>query len=296
MKVARLLVLALALFTSACGDPARSSLERAAKDYWGASERKDYERMASYFFPTKVATMGGMAGTVTTLRQQMTFFSITSWTVDKVQIHRQNDSIVYGSVALTFESDRKSQVDGKVTHLKSETGMVAHSDDGGQTWKFVGVTPVERDAMLTLAPNLLQVLDIPKERLYTMEDGVWKPFRVNGDDGQQDKKEISAPAPAVFFDLPDMLVNLNSTGQRKASFLKLSVSLELERADDLPRVQAAMPAIIDNFQTYLKGLRVEDLRGSGGIYKLRSELLERVNASAKPVKVADVLFKEMLVQ
>lgn len=106
--------------------------------------------------------------------------------------------------------------------------------------------------------------------------------------------EQTAP-PAVFFDLPDLLVNLNTTG-RKASFLKLSVSLELQNAADIPRLKAVMPRIIDNFQVYLRELRVEDLRGSGGIYRLREELLARVNAAAAPVKITDVLFKEMLVQ
>ena len=109
-------------------------------------------------------------------------------------------------------------------------------------------------------------------------------------------KEKAPPAPtAVFYDLPDLLVNLN-TGSRKPSFLKLSVSLELERAEDLPRLQSVMPRIIDNFQVYLRELRVEDLRGSSGIYRLREELLTRVNAAVAPVKVTDVLFKEMLVQ
>jgi flagellar protein FliL len=110
------------------------------------------------------------------------------------------------------------------------------------------------------------------------------------------EKPAAAAAPvAVFFDLPDLLVNLNTTG-RKASFLKLSVSLELERADDLARLQAVMPRIIDNFQVYLRELRVEDLRGSSGIYRLREELLTRVNTAVAPIKVHDVLFKEMLVQ
>ena len=105
----------------------------------------------------------------------------------------------------------------------------------------------------------------------------------------------AAPPPAVFYDLPDLLVNLNTNGH-KASFLKLSVSLELEHAEDLPRLQAVMPRIVDNFQVYLRELRVEDLRGSGGIYRLREELLSRVNSAAAPIKVVDVLFKEMLVQ
>ena len=64
----------------------------------------------------------------------------------------------------------------------------------------------------------------------------------------------------------------------------------------MPRLAAVMPRIIDNFQVYLRELRVEDLRGSGGIYRLREELLARVNAASAPVRVKDVLFKEMLVQ
>jgi flagellar protein FliL len=114
-------------------------------------------------------------------------------------------------------------------------------------------------------------------------------------DAEKEKVVEAVAPPAVFYDLPDLLVNLNTTG-RKASFLKLSVSLELERGDDLPKIQAVMPRIIDNFQVYLRELRVEDLRGSGGTYRLREELLARVNTAAAPVKVSHVLFKEMLVQ
>lgn len=108
--------------------------------------------------------------------------------------------------------------------------------------------------------------------------------------------EAPPPKPLVFFDLPDFLVNLNSNGAKKASFLKLSVSLELEKQEDTARLQAVMPRIVDNFQIYLRELRVDDLRGSGGIYRLREELLARVNAAVAPAKVNDVLFKEMLVQ
>jgi flagellar FliL protein len=108
--------------------------------------------------------------------------------------------------------------------------------------------------------------------------------------------EAPPPKPMVFFDLPDFLVNLNSNGGKKANFLKLSVSLQLESQEDTARVAAMMPRVIDNFQIYLRELRVEDLRGSDGIYRLREELLTRVNAAVSPVKVSEVLFKEMLVQ
>jgi flagellar FliL protein len=111
----------------------------------------------------------------------------------------------------------------------------------------------------------------------------------------------AAPPPpkaaqvAAFMDLPEMLVNLQTSG-RKQAYLKLRVALELESVADQPRVETMMPRIVDNFQVYLRELRIEDLQGASGMHILREELLTRVNAAVRPVKVSDVLFKEMLVQ
>lgn len=99
----------------------------------------------------------------------------------------------------------------------------------------------------------------------------------------------------VFYDLPELLVNLN-TGGRRSSFLKISISLELRNQDTTARLKAVMPRIIDNFQVYLRELRIEDLSGSAGLERLREELLLRVNAAVHPDVVNDVLFKEMLIQ
>ncbi|MBZ0325118.1 MAG: flagellar basal body-associated FliL family protein, partial [Alphaproteobacteria bacterium] len=90
-------------------------------------------------------------------------------------------------------------------------------------------------------------------------------------------------------------VNLNSQS-RKPVFLKMSISLELAGESDAARVRQVLPRVIDNFQTYLRELRTEDLQGSAGLYRLREELLVRVNHAAEPAKVRDVLFREMLVQ
>ncbi|MCW8916166.1 MAG: flagellar basal body-associated FliL family protein [Magnetovibrio sp.] len=100
---------------------------------------------------------------------------------------------------------------------------------------------------------------------------------------------------AVFYDLQEMLVNIN-TGGRKAVYLKIRVSLELESSDDITKIEEMMPRIVDNFQIYLRELRIEDLKGSAGMYRLREELLKRVNVAVAPAVVNDVLFKEMLVQ
>lgn len=118
--------------------------------------------------------------------------------------------------------------------------------------------------------------------------------------GKKDPAEAEAAPPpppkqTVFMDLPDILVNLN-TGGGKSSYLKLKVALELEEAEAPKKIEALMPRVIDNFQVYLREMRADDLSGSAGLYRVKEELLVRVTQAVQPVKVADVLFKEMLVQ
>jgi len=111
-----------------------------------------------------------------------------------------------------------------------------------------------------------------------------------GEDGDKaDSGEV------VFYDLPEMLVNLN-TGSKQSSFLKIRVALELEEAESLPVLENLLPRIVDNFQVYLRELRREDLSGSAGLYRLKEELMARVNLAIQPARINDVLFKEMLVQ
>lgn len=117
----------------------------------------------------------------------------------------------------------------------------------------------------------------------------------HGEEAAAGHGDETAEHGTVYFELPQMLVNLSSSG-RRTSFLKIVVSLELTSEADKVSLQDALPRIIDNFQVYLRELRVEDLRGSAGLYRLREELLFRVNAAVSPARVTDVLFKEMLVQ
>lgn len=100
---------------------------------------------------------------------------------------------------------------------------------------------------------------------------------------------------AAFLEIPNMLVNLSSPDEQPR-YLRLKVQLELANQADLAAVQAVMPRVVDQFQTYLRELRIKDLRGSAGIYRLQMELLSRVNAAAYPTEVKDVLFQEILIQ
>ena len=99
----------------------------------------------------------------------------------------------------------------------------------------------------------------------------------------------------IFMELPEIIANLNA-GPRRNSFIKLRPKLEIARAEDEAAVRAAMPRLMDLFQTYLREMRPEELRGSAGTYRLREELIARANIAVAPVRIIDVLFPEMIVQ
>ena len=101
--------------------------------------------------------------------------------------------------------------------------------------------------------------------------------------------------PPAFVELPEIIANLNAPG-RRPTFVKLRAKLEIARADDAAAVTDAMPRLIDLFQTYLREVRPDELRGSAGTHRLREELIARASLAAAPARITDVLFIEMLVQ
>jgi flagellar FliL protein len=109
---------------------------------------------------------------------------------------------------------------------------------------------------------------------------------------QSDK---DAGTPGVFTDIPPMIVNLNSS-TKQPRFLKISLKVELENPEEQKKLEAVLPRVVDQFQMYLRELRIEDLRGTSGIYRMKIELLSRIRAAAPNIKIRDVLFQEILVQ
>jgi flagellar FliL protein len=136
-------------------------------------------------------------------------------------------------------------------------------------------------------------------------------FLIGGDEGDAEaaQEEVADKGPeldkdgnpvppkptAYFFEVPEILVNLASGGSA-TRYLKLKVNLEVKTEQDLLQLEYMMPRIVDDFQLYLRQLRVEDLNGSSGIYRLKEDLLMRANQAAAPLQISNVLFKEILVQ
>ncbi|HXT79145.1 MAG TPA: flagellar basal body-associated FliL family protein [Acetobacteraceae bacterium] len=109
------------------------------------------------------------------------------------------------------------------------------------------------------------------------------------------KSEPARPVPPSYVDLPEMVANLNGN-PRRPSYIKLVARLEVPKPADVDKIKAVTPRLLDLFQTYLREMRPEELRGSAGTYRLREELIARANIAAAPARISDVLFTQMLIQ
>jgi flagellar protein FliL len=119
-------------------------------------------------------------------------------------------------------------------------------------------------------------------------------------EGGHGEQAPAKPKQTAFVEVKEMIVNLagqnvQQTGERPR-YLKVKVALEVDNPSIVAEVTPLLPRIEDSFQVYLRELRVSDLDGSAGVYRLKEELLRRVNVALYPSKVDAILFKEILIQ
>ncbi|MBL4617523.1 MAG: flagellar basal body-associated FliL family protein [Robiginitomaculum sp.] len=114
------------------------------------------------------------------------------------------------------------------------------------------------------------------------------------EDAAKDAKLAEAEIP-LFYQMPDILVNIS--GETDGEQLVLIIKMQLEVPDEktIETLDALLPRVIDHYQSFLRELRVEDIKGSAGNYRLRLELLRRVNLAVQPAHVNDVLIEKLLV-
>jgi len=105
-----------------------------------------------------------------------------------------------------------------------------------------------------------------------------------------------AEGEACYYSMPDIMVNLAGPEGERSQFLKLELVLEASDAASFDEVPAAIPRMKDQLTTFLRELRVEDLNGSAGTYRLRRELMKRFNIVMAPAKIDAVLIEGMLIQ
>ena len=114
--------------------------------------------------------------------------------------------------------------------------------------------------------------------------------------GDEHKQAEAHVKPPVYVEVPEIMVNLVGLPGERVQYLKVKIVLEVKEDKQVEAIKPAMPRVSDIFQTYLRELRVGDLNGSAGLFRLKEELTRRVNVAVAPQQVSAVLFKEIVVQ
>ncbi|HVY90012.1 MAG TPA: flagellar basal body-associated FliL family protein [Hyphomonadaceae bacterium] len=99
-----------------------------------------------------------------------------------------------------------------------------------------------------------------------------------------------------YYQLPKLVVNLAGVEGERSPYMELELVLEASNQSTFDSVPDDMPRFKDQLNSYLRELRVEDLNGSQGTFRLRRELLKRFNTVMAPEKVDAVLIQGMLIQ
>src|SRR4051795_10258885 len=121
----------------------------------------------------------------------------------------------------------------------------------------------------------------------------WLLMSKKGDEHKQAELHVKPP---VYVEVPEIMVNLVGLPGERVQYLKVKIVLEVKEDKQVEAIKPNMPRVSDIFQTYLRELRVGDLNGSAGLFRLKEELTRRVNVAVAPNQVNAVLFKEIVIQ
>ncbi len=99
-----------------------------------------------------------------------------------------------------------------------------------------------------------------------------------------------------YMPISDVITVTLRDEQQRPVFLAVGLTFELAQDSDEGQIKKVLPIIRDSAVTYLRGVRPDELSGTQGIYRIREELLFRVNRIIAPVTINDILFHEFTLQ
>jgi flagellar FliL protein len=97
-------------------------------------------------------------------------------------------------------------------------------------------------------------------------------------------KTSDGPGGVTYYAFPTVLSDMQGADGRPGQ-VKLDMTFELANADIADNINDNMPRVKDMLQTFLRELRPEDISGSEGDFRLRQELMRRVNLIIAPAQI-----------
>ncbi len=108
------------------------------------------------------------------------------------------------------------------------------------------------------------------------------------------KAETGHEEPGPVMELEPFLLNL--ADREELRFLKVSIKLELDRAEEKTDYSNKIPAIRDALLVLLSSKESQLLRTVNGKRRVREEIMTRVNGVMSKGKVANVYFTDFIIQ
>ncbi len=99
----------------------------------------------------------------------------------------------------------------------------------------------------------------------------------------------------VFYELPEVSAKVRKSDGGSET-VKMKISLELSRVEDIPTVEGLLPQINDAVISHTLALTSDEISGSDGLYWLKEELLYRINLLVAPLKVSGLNFRNFEIQ
>lgn len=96
-----------------------------------------------------------------------------------------------------------------------------------------------------------------------------------------------------IYEMPEIVTNLAPNNEQDR-WIKIGITMQLENSKDQASLDKKLPMIKDTIIVFLRELRESDLASSGGSMMLKNELLKRINKIMYPIKLRDVLLREIL--
>ncbi len=109
------------------------------------------------------------------------------------------------------------------------------------------------------------------------------------------KKSAGDGKTTLFVDVGPLIINMGNTKGR-ASFLSVSLSLEVFNADDVPQIKAVLPRVLNALQLQLREVNPEYLQSPSGLIELPSRLMKRLEPVVTPVRLRSVQLRNVSIQ
>ncbi|WP_299147343.1 flagellar basal body-associated FliL family protein [uncultured Tateyamaria sp.] len=103
--------------------------------------------------------------------------------------------------------------------------------------------------------------------------------------------EMNALPKVTYVEMDPLVISLDPTSHSRHLRFRAQLETPYQYADE---VRSALPRVIDILNGYLRALEARDIEDSASLFRIRAQMLRRVQAVTGPGRVNDLLVMEFV--